>query len=60
MRKMVGLQFKFSYKKGSENKAVDTLSSIGLHFNAVLVAILVWVQEVINSYHNDCAPATLL
>jgi hypothetical protein len=32
MRKLAGLQFKFAYKKGCENKVVDALSRIGFHF----------------------------
>jgi hypothetical protein len=60
MRKMAGLQFRFAYKQGSENKAVDALSRIGLHFDAISDVLLVLVQEVINSYHNDPAAVSLL
>jgi hypothetical protein len=55
MRKLVDLQLKFAYKKGSENKVVDALSRVGLHFhlNATSVVLPIWIQEVVNSYHND-------
>jgi hypothetical protein len=43
MRKFVGLQFKFAYKKGSRNKAADALSRIGLHFHAISAVVPVWV-----------------
>jgi hypothetical protein len=60
MRKMVGLQFKFAYKKGSKNKAVDALSRVGFHFHAISAVIPVWIQEVLNSYHNDSTATSLL
>jgi hypothetical protein len=60
MRKMAGLQFKFAYKKGSENKVVDALSRVGFHFNAISIVVPVLIQEVINSYHNDAAATSLL
>jgi hypothetical protein len=43
MRKFAGLQFKFAYKKGSENKVVDALSRIGSHFLAISVVLPIWV-----------------
>jgi hypothetical protein len=62
MRKLSGLQFRFAYKKGYENKAADELSLIGAHLelNAISAIILVWVQEVINSYHSDSTATSLL
>jgi hypothetical protein len=60
MRKMAGLQFKFAYKKGSENKVVDALSRVGFHFHAISVVIPVWIQEVLNYYHNDSAATSFL
>jgi hypothetical protein len=62
MRKLFRLQFRFAYKKGFENKVADALSWIGayLDLNAISDVILVWVQEVINSYHSDVVATTLL
>jgi hypothetical protein len=55
MSKLAGLQFKFMYKKGCDNKAADALSRVGTHLtlNAISVVLPMWIQEVINSYHND-------
>jgi hypothetical protein len=47
MRKLAGLQFKFSYKKGCDNKVADALSWVGAHFNVVSAILPVWVQEVL-------------
>jgi hypothetical protein len=41
MRKLAGLQFKFAYKKGCENKAVDALSKIGFHFQLNAISAVV-------------------
>jgi hypothetical protein len=60
MRKLVGLQFKFSYKKGSKNNVSNALSRVGFHFNAISAIIPVWVQEVLNSYQNDASAKQLL
>jgi hypothetical protein len=60
MRKMAGLQFKFAYKKGSKNKVDVALSRAGFHFHAISAVIPVWIQEVLNSYHNDSAATSLL
>jgi hypothetical protein len=45
MRKLAGLQFKFSYKKGSENKVVDALSKVAVHLqlNAISTVVPVWI-----------------
>jgi hypothetical protein len=58
MRKLAGLQIKFAYKKGSENKVAYALSRVGFHFplNATSVGLPVWIQELVNSYHNDPKP----
>jgi hypothetical protein len=52
MRKLIGLQFKFAYKKGSENKVADALSRVGFHFDlqAISAVVPVWVQEMVTSY----------
>jgi hypothetical protein len=62
MRKLAGLQFKFAYKKGSENKVTDALSRVGFHFhlNVISVVLPVWIQDVVNSYHNDSEASALL
>jgi hypothetical protein len=62
MRKLAGLQFKFVYKKGCDNKVVDALSRVGTHLtqNVISVVLPVWIHEVINSYHNDDEAAHLL
>jgi hypothetical protein len=62
MAKLVGLQFQFKYKKGSENSVADALSRI--NHSAALQAISVckpdWVQEVLNSYTTDTHMTALL
>jgi hypothetical protein len=40
MRKLVGLQFMFAYKKGVENKAADALSREGPHFNLNAISVV--------------------
>jgi hypothetical protein len=36
------------------------LSRAGFHFNVISAVIPVWIQEVIDSYHNDSATTSLL
>jgi hypothetical protein len=62
MRKLVGLQFKFTYKKGTENRVANALSRVGLHFtlNAISAVVPIWIQEVLNIYQNDAKATTLL
>lgn len=62
MTKLIGLQYKFQYKKGVENKSADALSRVGHFFSlqAILVAQPVWVQEVLNSYVVDDQAQALL
>lgn len=62
MAKLAGLQFKFQYKKGTENKAVDALSRVGHVFaiQAVSTAQPLWLQEVLNSYTVDDKAQELL
>lgn len=55
MTRLMGLQFKISYKKGAENFAADALSRVG-HVMAIQVCSEVqpsWLQEVLNSYATD-------
>lgn len=55
MAKLVGLQFKFRYRRGSENGAADALSHVGatLNLHALSICQPAWVQEVANSYATD-------
>jgi hypothetical protein len=38
----------------------DALSRVAVHLNAITAVIPIWIQEVVNSYHNDTAAADLL
>lgn len=62
MSKLVGLQFKFRYKRGADNGAAGALSRVGhlLTANAMSVCQPLWVQEVANSYETDAAAHNLL
>jgi hypothetical protein len=62
MRKLAGLQFKFAYKKGCDNKVADALSRIGCKSQLIAISAIipVWVQEVVNTYHNDPVATALL
>jgi hypothetical protein len=62
MRKLAGLQFRFAYKKGTENVVGDALSRVVIHYylDAISTAIPVWIQEVLNSYHSDPEASALL
>ena len=62
MSKLVGLQFKFQYKRGVENGAADALSRVGhlLTVNALSLCQPAWTQEVTNSYETDIEAQTLL
>lgn len=62
MTKLIGLQYKFHYKKGVDNCSADALSRVGHFFalNAISIAQPVWIQEVLNSYVVDFAAQQLL
>jgi hypothetical protein len=62
MAKLVGLQFKFQYKRGVDNGAADALSRVGhlLTANALSICQPGWIQEVVNSYANDVEAQELL
>jgi hypothetical protein len=55
MARMMGLQFRIRYKKGSDNSAADALSRVGQVFQLQTVseARPIWLQEVLNSYVTD-------
>jgi hypothetical protein len=52
MAKLVGLQFQFKYKKGTDNTAADSLSRVG-HLLEISTCQPAWIQEVLNSYTTD-------
>jgi len=62
MSKLVGLQFCFQYKRGSDNGAADALSRVGhlLTANAMSVCQPRWTQEVANSYETDSKSQDML
>jgi hypothetical protein len=62
MAKLVGLQFRFQYKRGADNGAADALSRVGhlLSANALSMCQPTWVQEVANSYAIDSEAQALL
>jgi transposase InsO family protein len=60
MRKLAGLHLKFNYKKGADNKVANALSRVAVHLNDITAVIPIWIQEVVNSYHNDTAAADML
>jgi hypothetical protein len=61
MAKLVGLQFQFKYKKGTDNNAADALSRINHQAEAQAISVCRpdWVQEVLNSYITDTAMTDL-
>jgi hypothetical protein len=52
MAKLVGLQFQFRYKKGTDNGTADSLSRVG-HLMDISICRPDWLPEVINSYITD-------
>jgi hypothetical protein len=62
MAKLIGLQFQFKYKKGTDNGAADSLSRVGhlLEVQSVSSCRPDWVMEVQNSYNNDADMQQLL
>jgi hypothetical protein len=61
--KLLGLQYKVVYRKGSENRAADALSRKSAH-DSVCAAISSvtprWIQEVLDGYRNDPNALSLL
>jgi len=62
MARLMGLNFKITYRQGKENKAADALSRVAylLPLQAVSVVQPAWVQEVLNSYATDQQAQQLL
>lgn len=62
MAKLVGLQFRFQYKRGADNGAADALTRVGhlMTANALSLCQPSWVQEVVNSYETDVEAQDLL
>jgi hypothetical protein len=62
MSKLVGMQFKFQYKRGADNGAADALSRVGhlLTANTMSICQPKWMQEVANSYETDSEAQQLL
>jgi hypothetical protein len=62
MVKLAGLQFKFQYKRGPENKVADALSRVSHTFaiQSASVVVPVWIQEIMNSYELDQSAQQLL
>lgn len=62
MAKLMGLQFKFVYKKRKENVVADALSRVGVVMSLCVLSEVqpVWVQEVLNSYVSDAKAEELL
>ena len=62
MTKLIGLQYRFQYQKGVDNKSVDALSRVGHFFSLQAISVVqpVWIQEVLNSYVVDSQAQLLL
>ncbi|KAG8087040.1 hypothetical protein GUJ93_ZPchr0010g8809 [Zizania palustris] len=62
MTKLIGLQYKFQYKKGVDNSAADALSRVGHMFQLQAISGVqpVWLQEVLNSYVVDTKAQDLM
>ena len=59
--KLVGLQYKIVYRKGSKNGAADALSRCPLaQVTAVSVCQPQWFEEVIASYAQDASAQELI
>lgn len=61
--KLLGLQYKVVYKKGSENRVADALSRKSAHDSqcaALSVSAPQWLSEVVDGYQGDADTLSLL
>ncbi|WVZ95116.1 hypothetical protein U9M48_040918 [Paspalum notatum var. saurae] len=61
--KLLGLQYKVIYKKGSDNRVADALSRCpapNAHCAAISTGVPSWINEVLDSYTNDSSATDLL
>ena len=61
MIKLLGFNYVFEYKKGTENKVADALSRAS-HAESLAIScvVLVWIEQVNNSYSADLKCQELL
>lgn len=63
LSKLMGMQFRIVYKKGSENRVADALSRRphpDLEINAISQAQPLWILSVLDAYQQDCYARELL
>lgn len=62
MTKLIGLQYKFQYQEGEDNKVANALSRVEHVYGMQAISITqpVWIQEVLNSYEVDSKARALL
>ena len=60
--KLLGLQYKIRYKKGSENTAADALSRANSSeiLSAVTICQPAWLEDISNSYNSNPQAQRLL
>ncbi|WVZ97024.1 hypothetical protein U9M48_042591 [Paspalum notatum var. saurae] len=64
LTKLLGLNYKICYKKGSSNSAADALSrrvhSEAAEMNAISVAQQVWLQDLVSSYQDSAKASEII